>query len=1058
MNANLNNIAEELFGKIRTRFPKIDLGDEQGKVIDNEDQLKNARFFDFDYVKEGVSLGSVSIKLSEEKGLTVMYSNDIAEGQSQNIVNEWYGFLKSLREFARRRLLNFSTRNLVKSNLDKRDYNFLSKTGGDGQMTESKMRGTNRTSFQDIGEAKIIVKHSQNVNYDNPAGRTLHIESIFIENANGERFLYPFKHLNGARALAQHVAHGGNPYDAIGEHVIGLSEELSKLRFFKGYVGRQDQISEAMSSVTGKVIERIEQVKKEIHQLQSATHYNSFVESFAQSEAQQIPEDLVNDWVDKLTIRNFNEALKDVFPYIYKLVGENSNVTELTPDDLLGEESEEKCDDCRKPVDDCECDDHDHNKDIKEFSDFEYALEDIISEDEGITSSDDEVKSAALEKLNQFLSTNPTAGTDGTNATMSLKDIIKDAKFISVLKSLPGETELAPVIKGYLETEHPELVDQVTFPEAGATPVAPAPVAAEPVAAETPPAAPAAPEQGAAMPLEQPVAAESSDDAPFDGGRPIKDKKDQFGNVVKKRAQHSAKQGLAAAIEKARKAGMKSEDIIEVGGQKMSLSELAERAGIELTPHPKEIVEFIKSFYDREHGTFPKGETGVLIATEKKFGDSATPIAHRVIETLSQISETHRMRKLAGLRPDNMAFESVTYESLMLEAPDPAVMQLQQQLIAKGAKIKADGIMGPATQAAQAQFGISPAAQAVGTTPAKGNKPDGTPGQRPTMPRDPRLLTNIDGGAGAIALAQASAARNQKKPAGSAAQPTPAAPAAPAAPVAPISGGGTPMNAADLAKAQGKEPAPAAEPAADPNAPEQATMADGPAGSQAQTAGGSNELAKAGIMGGKPAAAPAADPTAAVNPMAGFKNSGGNGGGAGPSYAGQGGNQTTPAAAPAGQAAQPAPLSTVQPAVTSPVSGQQWKTGDGSTLKSRSDLEIAWSNQPGNRGKTYPGDAAAQQQVSADDANRQTNLNALKGLFGGNKPPAGQAAQPAPGAAADGGPAPTPAQLKWLGGADPTDKFILARMRKAVPNAPAAESVSFKNDELSRIINLVHHR
>jgi len=1051
MNANLNNIAEELFGKIRTRFPKIDLGDEQGKVIDNEDQLKNARFFDFDYVKEGVSLGSVSIKLSEEKGLTVMYSNDIAEGQSQNIVNEWYGFLKSLREFARRRLLNFSTRNLVKSNLDKRDYNFLSKTGGDGQMTESKMRGTNRTSFQDIGEAKIIVKHSQNVNYDNPAGRTLHIESIFIENASGERFLYPFKHLNGARALAQHVAHGGNPYDAIGEHVIGLSEELSKLRFFKGYVGRQDQISEAMSSVTGKVIERIEQVKKEIHQLQSATHYNSFVESFAQSEAQQIPEDLVNDWVDKLTIRNFNEALKDVFPYIYKLVGENSNVTELTPDDLLGEESEEKCDDCRKPVDDCECDDHDHNKDIKEFSDFEYALEDIISEDEGITSSDDEVKSAALEKLNQFLSTNPTAGTDGTNATMSLKDIIKDAKFISVLKSLPGETELAPVIKGYLETEHPELVDQVTFPEAGATPVAPAPVAAEPVAAEpvaaeTPPAAPAAPEQGAAMPLEQPVAAESSDDAPFDGGRPIKDKKDQFGNVVKKRAQHSAKQGLAAAIEKARKAGMKSEDIIEVGGQKMSLSELAERAGIELTPHPKEIVEFIKSFYDREHGTFPKGETGVLIATEKKFGESAAPIAHRVIETLSQISETHRMRKLAGLRPDNMAFESVTYESLMLEAPDPAVMQLQQQLIAKGAKIKADGIMGPATQAAQAQFGISPAAQAVGATPAKGNKPDGTPGQRPTMPRDPRLLTNIDGGAGAIALAQASAARNQKKPAGSAAQPTPAAPAAPAAPVAPISGGGTPMNAADLAKAQGKEPA------ADPNAPEQSTMADGPAvGSQAQTAGGSNELAKAGIMGGKPAApaadptqpanpmagfknsggngsgagpsyagqggnqttaapAPAADPTAAVNPMAGFKNSGGNGSGAGPSYAGQGGNQTTAAAAPAGQAAQPAPLSTVQPAVTSPVSGQQWKTGDGSTLKSRSDLEIAWSNQPGNRGKTYPGDAAAQQQVSADDANRQKNLNAVKGVW--NK----------------------------------------------LTGKPTQESTTFANDELNRIINLVHHR
>jgi peptidoglycan hydrolase-like protein with peptidoglycan-binding domain len=36
---------------------------------------------------------------------------------------------------------------------------------------------------------------------------------------------------------------------------------------------------------------------------------------------------------------------------------------------------------------------------------------------------------------------------------------------------------------------------------------------------------------------------------------------------------------------------------------------------------------------------------------------------------------------------------------------DPAVLKIQQDLIAKGAKIKADGVMGPATQAAQKQFG-----------------------------------------------------------------------------------------------------------------------------------------------------------------------------------------------------------------------------------------------------------------------------------------------------------------------------------------------------------------
>lgn len=50
--------------------------------------------------------------------------------------------------------------------------------------------------------------------------------------------------------------------------------------------------------------------------------------------------------------------------------------------------------------------------------------------------------------------------------------------------------------------------------------------------------------------------------------------------------------------------------------------------------------------------------------------------------------------------------------------PDPNVLKLQQDLIAKGAKIKADGIMGPATKAAQAQFGGQAAAPAGTTAPA----------------------------------------------------------------------------------------------------------------------------------------------------------------------------------------------------------------------------------------------------------------------------------------------------------------------------------------------------
>lgn len=521
MNANLESIAEELFGKIRTRFPSIQLGDENGKVIANEGDIGQARFFEFDYVKEGIPLGSVSIQLSEDNGLTVMYSNDLTEGQAQPVINEWYGFLKSLREFAKKRLLNFDTRDLVKTNLDKRDYDFLAKNTGEGQMTESKLWGTSKTSFQDMGEARIIVRHSQPVNHENPAGRTLHIESIFIENAEGERFKYPYKHLNGARALARHVAHGGTPYDQIGEHVIGLSEELSKLRFFKGYVSRQEQVSEAMGNVTDKVIERIDQVKKEIHQLQTESHYRSFVESFQAQEAKAIPEDIMNDWVDRLTVRSFNEALKDVFPYIYKLVGEDGvQVKELSVDDLIGE-GEEKCDECGMLESKCECDDE-VEESLDMFSEFEQTIESIVKEDDDLFSTDGQVQQAAIDKLNRLMAQELKAGPDGTNATMTLKGLIDDSAFIKTLKSVPAETDIRPLVKGYVDTNYPELADKLNFGgESGADSSSPA----EPPAEATPPApeAAAAPAEAPAeaTPPEAVPAAESFDRKSKGGAREV---------------------------------------------------------------------------------------------------------------------------------------------------------------------------------------------------------------------------------------------------------------------------------------------------------------------------------------------------------------------------------------------------------------------------------------------------------------------------------------------------------------------------------------------------------
>ena len=354
---DLITTASDLFNKIRSRFSDIKIGDQDGVITTDPSQ---ARFFDFNYTVLKQDLGRVNIKI-DPRSLIIIYNESMLDGYPHEVRENWYNFLREMRQFARSNLLTFDTRDITKSNLDQRDYEYLSKNTGENQMSESKLFGTSKTSYQDIGEARIIVKHSRPVNYNVPAGRTQHIESIYIESSNGERFRYPFKHLNGARAMAIHVANGGNAYDSMGSYISGLSEELSKLRQFKNYTQRSGVMSEALGDITSKVIDRIDTVKTEIANLQKQGYYESFKESFAPSEAQEVPEDMINQWVDALTIKTFNEELKSVFPYIYKLVAEKSD---LTYDDLVKETSEETDEDEESEV-------AEHNQ----FADFEQQLE-----------------------------------------------------------------------------------------------------------------------------------------------------------------------------------------------------------------------------------------------------------------------------------------------------------------------------------------------------------------------------------------------------------------------------------------------------------------------------------------------------------------------------------------------------------------------------------------------------------------------------------------------------------------------------------------------------------
>ncbi len=640
MDANLNKIAQDLYGKIQTRFKNINIGDENAEVLSKKEDIPRARFFEFEYEEDGEPLGTIAITLDPQDGIVMQVSGDLVDDNSKSTRHRAYQFIRGFRQFAKDRLLNFDVQNIGKSNLDKRDYEFQAKRKEMPIMPsimENKLYGNNRISYQDLGETRLIIKHSQPINIDLPAGRTMHIESIYIENNQGERFKYPFRHINGARALAEHIGHGGNPYDNIGQYICSLSEELAGLRKFKGYVSRQEQLSEAMSGVTSRVVERIEEIKDTISKLQKTSYYESFVESFEDREEISIPEDVQNDLIDRLTIRTFNEELKSVFPYIYKFIDESElPVVELSADDILGEKTEEYCDSCDRFEKDCICDEHDHKTESFSVADqYESFLESLVSENKNeVLSPNEDAKSVAIEKLNNILSQNLQVGPNGDNAIMTVKGLIDEPSFIEAVKSVPAETDLNDIIRGWVETEHEDLLDQLVFPpdentssEAEPMPTPePAAAAPEPAPAPAPEPAQAAP---APAPAPAPVAEAKKDDPPWDVDP--KDKKSKPVTAGKhgqgySQARHLARQGMAKAIEKAKNAGATLETMI---GDK-TLAELIEECGMKPVDFGFEppvegglagMLKFVSGFYNKETGNFPLGGMRIKIKLKKAFED-----------------------------------------------------------------------------------------------------------------------------------------------------------------------------------------------------------------------------------------------------------------------------------------------------------------------------------------------------------------------------------------------------------------------------------------------------
>ena len=304
MEDNLRSISTDLFYKVRSRFSGLKLGEESGEVTINPE---DAVFFDFDYMEGENPIGHVSISLAEPSSMKVYYSTGITEDMDGVQKDGWYQFLKSMRAFAKRRLMSFDARDITKDNLDKRDYAFLSQYSKNSQVGESVMSegmyGTNKTSYQKLENTKLIVKHNKTVDETSPGARARNITALFVENSAGERFKYPFIHLSGARAMQRHVQEGGLPYDDIGKYIVSLSEQIAQLKSFSNYVNKNDLLNDDTNSIIERGRSALEGLKTEVHKLSKRGYYAQFKEQFQPTEYSDVPQDVVDELTTKFTVK-----------------------------------------------------------------------------------------------------------------------------------------------------------------------------------------------------------------------------------------------------------------------------------------------------------------------------------------------------------------------------------------------------------------------------------------------------------------------------------------------------------------------------------------------------------------------------------------------------------------------------------------------------------------------------------------------------------------------------------------------------------------------------------
>jgi len=375
-------IGNDLYDLLNTRNFDVDITDERGQAADPAD----GKVFKFNWVSSnGNNYGTAVIVAGDENELMLFYGDNLGKGMAPEDKDEWFGFMKELKDFSTRHNFNtFSPKNI----------NALKHTmTGMAAIKEGLFEGyygTRKISYMgEQTEARLVIKHNRMIGENDKRYR--YVESLFIETVDGERFKLPFVKLVGGRAMLEHVRQGGRPYDIRGQHITETVGEMAVLSRF-----RRAQQGRMFEGVTQQLVESANQyyeaLQSNLKHLATGRGYTHYFESWTPAdigEQESLVEDLRNMFIEQTLDTRIEQAL----PTLAKIQQRGTA--------------------------------------MKEAQIFENWVNGIM---EGTWALPDTPE--AQEKLNQLMTGELIVGPDATNATELLYDVIGDDKLFDILNDL----------------------------------------------------------------------------------------------------------------------------------------------------------------------------------------------------------------------------------------------------------------------------------------------------------------------------------------------------------------------------------------------------------------------------------------------------------------------------------------------------------------------------------------------------------------------------------------------------------------------------------------------